>query len=232
MPYQIDRNGQMYGPYTMEDVQRYVASGHILPTDLAKDEAMADWIPVAQLLGNAGAAQVPPATAYGAGMQTPYAQAGLNPAGAAYADPPNIHWVLVLVLGIFTCGIFTVIYDMVQAAWLKRVQPDSKALFYYIAATVFWLMNLSVSLRQIMTIHVGYGAVPHTNYTGGIFSLIYAVLLVVARFAMRNSLEEHYNGPEPIGLRLSGVMTFFFGSLYFQYHFNRINEMKRGLRYR
>ncbi len=49
---------------------------------------------------------------------------------------------------------------------------------------------------------------------------------------MRRCMEEHFNGPEPIGLSLSGVMTFFFGSLYFQYHFTRINEMKRMARYR
>jgi hypothetical protein len=27
-------------------------------------------------------------------------------------------------------------------------------------------------------------------------------------------------------------MTFFFGGVYFQYHFNRINEIKRGMPYR
>ena len=229
MHYQIDRNGQMYGPYTMEDVQRYLASGHILSTDLAKSEEMTEWIPVSQLLANAGAAQTSAPVGYGAATPPAYGPAGGT--AVVYPDPPNIHWVLVLVLGIFTCGIFTVIYDMVQAAWMKRVQPNSKALGYYIAATVFWILNLGVSLRQMVTLHIGYTA-SHTNYTGGLFSLLYAVMLIVARFAMRNSLEEHYNGPEPIGLRLSGVMTFFFGSLYFQYHFNRINEMKRGLRYR
>jgi hypothetical protein len=45
-------------------------------------------------------------------------------------------------------------------------------------------------------------------------------------------MEQHFNGPEPIGLSLSGVMTFFFGMLYFQYHFTRINELKRLARYR
>jgi len=62
--------------------------------------------------------------------------------------------------------------------------------------------------------------------------LIAFTLLELARFDMRRSMEEHYNGPEPIGLRLSGVMTFFFGIYYFQYHFTRINEMKRMARYR
>jgi hypothetical protein len=56
--------------------------------------------------------------------------------------------------------------------------------------------------------------------------------VILYRFAMKNSLEQHFNGPEPIGLRLGPIMTFFFGGLYFQYHFNRINEIKQASRYR
>ena len=56
MTYQVSRNGQMYGPYTLEDLQRYVASGNILRTDMAKSEEMPDWLPVAQILGIAGTA--------------------------------------------------------------------------------------------------------------------------------------------------------------------------------
>ena len=50
MHYTISRNGQTYGPYTLEDLQRYVASGNVLPTDMAKSEDMVDWVPVSQLL--------------------------------------------------------------------------------------------------------------------------------------------------------------------------------------
>ena len=50
MPYQVSRNGQTYGPYTLEDLQRYVASGNIASTDLAKSEDMPDWIPVSQII--------------------------------------------------------------------------------------------------------------------------------------------------------------------------------------
>ena len=60
MPYQISRGGQMYGPYTLEDLQRYVASGNVLPTDMAKSEEMADWAPVSQILGGTAAAAVAP----------------------------------------------------------------------------------------------------------------------------------------------------------------------------
>jgi hypothetical protein len=52
------------------------------------------------------------------------------------------------------------------------------------------------------------------------------VASLVARFSFKNSMEEHFNGPEPMGLQLSGVMTFFFGSVYFQYHINDIARRK------
>jgi hypothetical protein len=68
-------------------------------------------------------------------------------------------------------------------------------------------------------------------FIGIAVSLIAFVLAEFAFFDMRRSMEEHFNGPEPIGLSLSGVMTFFFGYLYFQYHFSRINEIKRAARY-
>ena len=66
---------------------------------------------------------------------------------------------------------------------------------------------------------------------GGLILLI-IILVILFRFAMKNSLEQHFNVADPIGLRLGPVMTFFFGGLYFQYHFNRINEIKLAARYR
>jgi len=49
----------------------------------------------------------------------------------------------------------------------------------------------------------------------------------VAIFKMRTSMESYYNSVEPIGLKLSGVMTFFFNVLYFQHHFSRISRWKQ-----
>ena len=56
MHYHVSRGGQTYGPYTLADLQRYVASGHILLNDLAKSEEMSDWIPVGQILNTPPAA--------------------------------------------------------------------------------------------------------------------------------------------------------------------------------
>jgi TM2 domain-containing membrane protein YozV len=56
MNYYVQRNGQKFGPYNLTDLQRYVASGDILQSDMAQSEGMQDWIPVSQVVGNSGAA--------------------------------------------------------------------------------------------------------------------------------------------------------------------------------
>jgi GYF domain 2 len=218
MTYQVSRNGQMYGPYTLEDLQRYVAAGNILPTDLAKGEDAPDWVPVAQILGTAVSSVVPTQAIY------------VAPSAVPYPDPPNLHWGLVLLFTIFTCGLFGLIWDFVQVLWMKRVEPQSKAFMYFVVLVVLWLLNLGGSVGR--TAVMMHGASPRPSLLALFLSLSVLVLLIVYRFVMRDSLERHFNGPEPIGLRLGPVMTFFFGGLYFQYHLNRINEIKNALRYR
>ena len=77
MHYQISRNGQEYGPYTLEDLQRYLTSGNVLPTDLAKGETMTEWVTVADLLaGRAAVASALPVSEPGAGSTAAYTNVG------------------------------------------------------------------------------------------------------------------------------------------------------------
>ena len=78
MVYHVSRDGQNYGPYTLEDLQWYVASGNVLPTDLAKSDDMPDWVPVSQVLGMAPGAP--------GGYQPPLVPAYPAPTMAAYPD--------------------------------------------------------------------------------------------------------------------------------------------------
>lgn len=224
MLYHIKRNNETYGPYTLEDLQRYVASGNILQTELTKTDEMADWVTVAQVLGTSAPAGVSVAAAPYGGAGLPTYPPGVTP----YPDPPNLHWALVLLIGMFTCGLFVMVWDLVEAAWMRKVNPRSNALFLYIAAFVldFILVPLRIYLMLQSGMHARYGAL------GLVTFLVVFTLMVLGRFDMRRSMLEHFNGPEPVGLSLSGVMTFFFGGLYFQYHFSRINEIKRTARYR
>lgn len=237
MLYHVSRNGQTYGPYTLEDLQKYVASGNILPTDLARSESMSEWLPVAQILGGATSALAQPPVPPSGYAPYPAAAAGV------YPDPPNLHWALVLLIGIFTCGIFIIVWDIIQAVWMRKVVPQSKALFYYIAEIVISFVGNMVRVMIFAVaggLHGAYGGGynPYASATGLGFAvsglvvgLAALVLVILARFDMKAAMEQHYNTAEPIGLQLGPVMTFFFGSLYFQYHFSRINEMKRMARY-
>jgi hypothetical protein len=222
MTYQVLRNGQTYGPYTLEDLQRYVASGNILPTDQAKSDDMPDWVPVAQILGTAAA----PAPVFAATPSYP------QQPGTAYPDPPNLNWGLELVLGILTCGCFVVVWNLIIANWANRVQPASKALILYIAATVLIVLNIGTSWGIIITISQGHGQPPQPHLLGNLVGLAAWVVRLIARFTLRDTLEQHFNTAEPMGLRLSAVMTFFFGGIYFQYKLNEINQLKQALRYR
>lgn len=229
MQYQVSRNGQTYGPYTLEDLQRYVASGNILPTDLARSDDTSDWVPVAQILG----IQIPglqASAAYSAPVQ-PYPPAIYpNPTGVAYPDPPNLPWGLLLLIDFVTCGIFQPIWNLILAAWARRIEPQSTALSFYIAALVLTFANAGSSLGNVLA--AMHHQPVHPNFIGIVLGITNWVVRLVARFNLRGTLVRHYNGPEPLGLRLNGVMTFFFGGIYFTYKLNRINEIKQALRYR
>lgn len=227
MSYQVSRDGQLYGPYTLEDLQRYVASGNVLATDLAKSDDMPDWLPVSQLLGAAGAAipvpPVPPVPTY------PVPGAYPVPAGL-YPDPPNLNWALLLFIDIVTCGVFQVIWNIVLSAWAKRVEPGSKALAFYIVGTFLVFANFGSSFGNIFA--AMHHEPLHKNYLGSLLAIAAWVVRLIARFTMLGTLEQHYNGPEPLGLRLNPILTFFFGGIYFQYKLNQVNETKLALRYR
>jgi len=75
MNYFIKRELNEYGPYSLADLQKYVASGNILLTDLCRSEGLTDWVPVSQVIGNipvpAAAPQPAAGTVYGGGTGAP-----------------------------------------------------------------------------------------------------------------------------------------------------------------
>jgi GYF domain 2/Domain of unknown function (DUF4234) len=234
MNYFIKRDLNEYGPYSLADLQKYVASGNILLTDLCRSEGLTEWVPVSQVIGNipVPAAPQPAApqpgvgTVYGGGAGAPaYGTQGgyATPVGQQYPSPPSLHWGIVVLLGVLTCGLFGWVWAFVEAAWVKKVDPESKALLYY---------GISVGLLVLM---FGAGfAEGLAGRPGAAYSPIFmicrlagGIMWLVAAFNMRTSIEDHFTSKEPIGLSLNGVMTFFFSVYYFQYHFTRINEMKQ-----
>jgi GYF domain 2 len=209
MKYFITRDGQQYGPYTLADLQRYVASGHILPADLARSEGTSEPVPVSEIIGT---------------IPMPQALASASPVinPSVYPDPPNLHWGLVLLFSLLSCGLFSAAWNLVQAAWMKNVAPQSRALYYYVAGICVLAAICFTSFEAVYT---------HSSTSiPGAMNLVYGILTLIGRFSLKSSLEQHYNSVEPMGLSLSGVMTFFFGDIYFQYHLNDIMRRKYAAR--
>jgi hypothetical protein len=139
--------------------------------------------------------------------------------------PPNMHWAVVMILAWITGGLAGLIWAFKEAAFVKKIDPSSKALVL-LAGTLIGMVVLLVLAFGAMT----SGSASAMAAAGGLIMILYMVILVIGLvtiFSMRSSIQRYYNSTEPIGLRLSGVMTFFFNILYFQYHFSRIVEWKK-----
>ena len=245
MHYHVARNGQVYGPYTMEDLQRYVASGHVLPTDSVKSDEMSDWVPVAQFLpgtGEGGSAGFSSATAGGGAPPfTPGAPPAYRPVGfgdpaalgavSQIPGPPDLNWGLVLLFDVLTCSLFQLIWNLILAAWFRRVYPPTKVLVLYIAAAVLIVLQGAFGQSLGLVAHHHGMNVGHTRglIGYGFIGVACWVVRLIARFTFKAELERHYNTVEPIGLVINPVLTFFFGGIYLQSVMNRINQIKRGV---
>ena len=197
MNYFIKRGDQEYGPYELPILQQYVSQGSISRDDLARSEAMTDWAPVSTILGTV---PIPSATTFGS-VASAYTVAG--------PLPPKLHWGWVVGIGIVTLGIFWVIWNFVVAIWVRKVVPKSQAVYYlvgYLCASVM-------------------AGVFSDSAFSALLQLTGLVLYLVAIFQTRNNIEEYYARVNPIGIGLSGVMTFFFNAAYFQYHLNNMRKI-------
>ncbi len=237
MPYHISRNGQNYGPYTLDDLERYVASGHVLLTDLCRSDDDTSWRPVAEVLHTAGRPPATPTSGYGAAAYTPGPPSTNLYAPGGPQAPPNLHWGLVLLFDVLTCSIFQLVWNIIMGAWFRRVAPPSKTLWLYIASAVLLVIQ-SITQQALGLMSGGrHGSIYNAPYnmrfftgTAASFGLIVFITWItrlVARFNFRSELELHYNTVDPIGLRINPVLTFFFGGIYLQSILNHINEVKR-----
>jgi GYF domain 2 len=204
MGYLIKRGEQTFGPYSLTDLQRYVQSGNVLLEDLAQSEGLSDWVPVRQVLGD-----IPAATA----STTPVVA---GPVVEHVPLPPNLHWAGLLVLNILTSkffNLFNLIWALILANWGRKLSGDNKPLVLvamYPASMVAGFIAISM----------------HVFAVGGLLILGGLIVYLFGIFAIREAMEDYYNSVENIGLSLSGPMTFFFSTVYLQYHVNRIARWK------
>ncbi|HKV76830.1 MAG TPA: DUF4339 domain-containing protein [Candidatus Sulfotelmatobacter sp.] len=206
MEYFVKRNDQRFGPYSLSDLQQYVQSGNLMVDDIAQSEGMTDWVPLSQVLGNI------PVTVIHTGGAT--AAAAVQP--QLVSLPPNLHWSIVLILGILTRQLFNLIWALVQGNWARKLSGDNKPL-------VLVAMYPAGMVAGILTMILYRDAAA----LGGLFIMGGAIVYLFGVFSIKAAMEEYYTSTENIGLTMSGVMTFFFSTVYIQYHINSIARWKK-----
>jgi len=164
-----------------------------------------------------------------------YPQPGFAPVGypqQGYAQPmgggpipPALHWGLVLILGMVTFGLFQIVWVFVQTGFIKKIDPKNNSRMLFVLTVILEFVSVGLSMSVMF---LGAGRAGGMIAALGLpVSLAAAVCALLALFKMRSSMLQYYNTVEPIQLKLSGVMTFFFNIYYFQYHFSRIAEWKK-----
>jgi hypothetical protein len=205
MEYLVKRGEQRFGPYSLSDLQQYVQSGNVTLEDLTQSEGMADWVPVSHVLGN-----IPSMAFAGGGVAVATA-----PAAELVALPPNLHWSIVLILGLITRQLFNLVWALLQGNWARKLSGDNKPL-------VLVVMYPAGMVAGFLTI-----ALFRLPALGGLLIIAGAIIYLVGVFSIKAAMEEYYNSTENIGLQMSGVMTFFFSTVYIQYHINSIARWKK-----
>lgn len=205
MQYFVKRGEERFGPYSLSDLQTYVQSGLVLTADLALSEGMTEWVPVSQVLGN-----IPtiPVTAPIGTLAVPEPQ--LVPL------PPNLHWSIVLILGVVTRQLFNLVWAVIQANWARKLCGDNKPM-------VLVAMYPAGMIAGIFTTAL----FPRSAPLGAVFIFGGAIVYLFGVFSIKAAMEEYYTTTENIGLQLSGAMTFFFSTVYLQYHINSIAHWKK-----
>ncbi|MCW5962648.1 MAG: DUF4339 domain-containing protein [Bryobacterales bacterium] len=233
MNYFLRRGNEEYGPYTLADLRRFAFTGNAAPSDEVRPETDTVWQPARLVLGSdawpaatlpAPAPAVPQALPQGAYL--PAYQVPVMANGAPL--PIDFHWALLLVLTLLTCGMAGYVWLLVQAWWVRKLDPRSNAIWVLVAYVAIGYAAIIPNFAMSFTTGDSADA-----FTIALFALVMVmslgslVLYLVGVFSMRRSMNEYFQRVENIGLHLGPIMTFFFAVYYFQYHMSRIARWKR-----
>lgn len=234
MKYFVSRDGREYGPYSIEELSTYVGQQRIGAADAVREAGPGGRVfaSVSEVLAAAGydpagaaPPPVPPAQHGGPGV-SPYAAPATwqsldgAPVGRGEEEtipmPIDQSWVVLFLIALVTCGIYSIIRMFQQAAYAKKVDPNNQATSFYLAYLGIYVVSVVVTIAS--------GA--EGSILGTVISLAAGVCAIIGTFKVRDALQVAFRRP------LSGVMTFFFNVLYFQYHMHDVAKaMKEGRRF-
>lgn len=121
-----------------------------------------------------------------------------------------------LILGLVTRQLFNLVWALIQANWARKLTGDNKPM-------VLVAMYPAGIVAGVLTMVLYKDAAA----LGGLFIIAGAIVYLFGVFSIKAAMEEYYNSTENIGLTLTRVMTFFFSTVYIQYHINRLARWKK-----
>jgi hypothetical protein len=202
--YFVQQGNEKRGPYSLAELHEQVQSGKVAPTDMAQSEGMTGWAEVSVVLGNIPIpAATPPAPAPAPPVQT-------------VPLPLNMHWAILLVLQAVTRNLFNFAWALYLANWARKLDGESKPL-------VMIAMYPAGMIAGFLAVASGRPLI------GGLLFIAGVVTYIIGIFGIKSAMETYYNSVEKYGLTLSGGMTFFFSTVYFQYHINQIAKWKKAV---
>ena len=101
----VMRDGQQFGPYTIEDINAYMAQGTLLPTDQAWYEGAANWMPITDVPGVVHDAAPAPVVAGADPMAAANPEVAVAEAGAAAAAVGGAKKKKLLIIGGSVAGV-------------------------------------------------------------------------------------------------------------------------------
>ena len=101
----VMRDGQQFGPYTIEDINAYLAQGTLLPTDQAWYEGAANWMPITDVPGVVHGAAPAPMVAGADPMSAANPEVAIAEAGAAAAAVGGAKKKKLLIIGGSVAGV-------------------------------------------------------------------------------------------------------------------------------
>jgi uncharacterized RDD family membrane protein YckC len=177
MQIHINRDGQNYGPYSLDEARQYLASGNLTATDLAWFEGAPGWMPLSQVPGMAPAAQAAAVQA-AAAPRVQRAVAVAGPAAAAFEGGASSYagfWrrvVAYAVDGLLVGVVMTILVTIFAAGAIGAVAGGSPEA----AAAAFGMIGL-LNIASIVVMWL-YFALMESSATQGTLGKMAVGLLV------------------------------------------------------